>query len=237
MMAAFLVTPTSVKRNYEEILKRGLLASSGRSFEIVAVSKTFAPEVIACGYQAGLRDFGENYADELIEKASHDSLMFHGDPIRWHFVGSIQSRKVAKLARYVSIWHSVARRKEIDLISNHSDGAQVFIQVRFDQSDMRNGVALDEAEELVVYGKEKGLKVLGLMTVPPLVDSERLSRIFESVNEERKRLKLEYCSMGMSEDFELALKNGATHVRIGRAIFGSRLNADLGSKLGQGGPS
>lgn len=237
MMSSFSVTPTSVRNNYEEILRRGLVASGGRKFEIIAISKTFTPEAVACAYQAGLRDFGENYADELIEKSSHDSLMFGDDPLRWHFVGSIQSRKVKKLARYVSIWHSVARKKEIDLISNHSVGARIFVQVRFDQSDIRNGVAIGEAEELVNYGRENGLKVLGLMTVPPIVDSERLSRIFESVNAERERLKLDYCSMGMSEDFELALRSGATHVRIGRAIFGRRLNVDLGSGLGQGGPS
>lgn len=237
MNAESQMEPSAIWSNYQAIRERGLVASGGREFKIIAVSKTFAREVIGSAYQAGIRDFGENYADELLDKASHDSLIFGCDPIRWHFVGSIQSRKVAKIAKYVSVWHSVARKKEIDLISNYSDGAQIFIQVRFDKSDNRNGVTLEEAEELVEYGIGKQMKVLGLMTVPPLVDRDQLGRIFESVDAERARLALDYSSMGMSEDFDLALRHGATHVRIGRAIFGSRLNADLGSELGQGGPS
>ncbi len=226
----------AIRTSLEMIIERGLEASGGRRFEIVGVSKTFPVSTLLDGYRAGLRDFGENYGDELIEKASHHSLIFSDDPIRWHFIGAIQSRKIAKLARYVSIWHSVARTKEIDMISALAPDSSIFIQVKMDNSPERNGVPLKAAHELVDHGLKSGLKVLGLMVVPPVVDDDKLAEIFSAVNSARIELKLDYCSMGMSEDFELALKNGATHIRVGRALFGTRVGSGFSRELGQGGP-
>lgn len=226
----------AIKANYDQIIQRGLEASGGRTFKVIGVSKTFAVSTLLAGYRAGLRDFGENYGDELVAKASHHSLMFDDDPIRWHFIGAIQSRKIAKLAPYVSVWHSVARAKEIDMISSLSSDSSIFIQVKMDNSPERNGVPLEVAHELVEHGRKSGITVLGLMVVPPVVDDDKLAEIFSAVNSERIRLKMDYCSMGMSEDFEVALKHGATHIRVGRALFGSRVNTVLSRELGQGGP-
>lgn len=227
-----------IRSEYRLVRERGLRASAGRSFEIVAVTKTLPVETILAGYEAGIRDFGENYADELIGKASNPSLVFADDPIRWHFIGAIQSRKVAGLAEHVSVWHSVCREKEIERIARASPGAEIFVQVNFSDAEQRNGVRLPEAAGLVNLGIERGLKVLGLMVVPPMVEQALLGEIFTAVNEERLRLGLECCSMGMSDDYELALSKGSTHIRVGSAIFGKRSSsATLGSKSNQGGPS
>lgn len=227
---------SEIYQSYQGIIARGLAASKGRSFQIVAVTKTLPTEVIREGYECGIRDFGENYADELIEKASHPSLTFDVGSPRWHFIGAIQSRKIAKLAAFVSVWHSVSRVKEIEIISSEAPGAQIFIQVKMDVQEHRNGVSLGAAEDLVDLAKERGLDVLGLMVVPPLEKQRVLEEIFDAVNSERIRLGLEYSSMGMSNDFELALSRGSTHIRVGTAIFGGRDGNSLGSNLGQGGP-
>lgn len=225
---------------YREIMEKGLAASGGRPFQVIGVTKTFTVDTVRCGYEAGLRNFGENYADELIAKASDPALTFHDDPIRWHFIGKIQSRKISKLARYVSIWHSVSRAKEVEQIASICPGAEIFIQVRFDCDPQRNGIRLEEVGELVSLGKDKGLKVLGLMLVPPLVDNSTLAAMFALVQKERLRLGLSGASMGMSDDYELALSKGSTHIRVGRVLFGSRYSGiglgALGSNRGQGGP-
>ncbi len=226
---------------YRSVLSRGLRASGGRQFETIGVTKTLPIDLVSAGYQAGIRSFGENYADELLEKASSPLLANDEDPIRWHFIGAIQSRKIAKLARYVSVWHSVARAKEIDRIAEITPDAEIFIQVNFsvEGDRIRNGVPIDAAEELVNLGKASGLQVLGLMVVPPQVDRISLRDIFTAVNDERLRLGLQCCSMGMSQDFELALAKGSTHIRLGRVLFGdARAMGILESKehLGQGGP-
>ena len=226
----------TIRANFERIIQRGLEASRGREFQVIGVSKTFPVSTLLAGYRAGLRDFGENYGDELIDKASHHSLIFDDDPIKWHFIGAIQSRKIAKLAPYVSVWHSVARAKEIDMIGSLSPDSSIFIQVKMDDSPERNGVPLEVADELVDHAHKSGITVLGLMVVPPVVDDDKLAEIFSAVNSERIRLKLDYCSMGMSEDFEIALRHGATHIRVGRALFGSRVDTVLSRELGQGGP-
>lgn len=222
---------------YQDVISRGLVASEGRSFEIVGVTKTLPVSTVLAGYHAGLRNFGENYATELISKASDPSLVFREDPLIWHFIGSIQSRTIRKLADHVSVWHSVCREKEVEGIAEFSPKASVFVQVNFSQGQHRNGVSLGEASELVNLCIEKGLQVLGLMVVPPIVDREKLKDIFVAVNLERLRLGLPGCSMGMSDDFELALSSGSTHIRLGRILFGDRGETGLlGPNLGQGGP-
>ncbi len=226
-----------IRASYKEVLSRGFAASNGRPFEVVGVTKTFPVETVAAAYRAGLRNFGENYADELIAKASNPSLIFPSDPITWHFVGAIQSRKIVKLAPHVAVWHSVCREKEIELIAAASPDARVFIQVNFSDSQQRNGVRLPEASGLVNLCRVNGLQVLGLMVVPPVADRESLGKMFALVNKERLRLGLQGCSMGMSDDFELALANGSTHIRVGRILFGNRSEmGELGSRMSQGGP-
>lgn len=224
-----------IEKSYNDIKAKGLLASSGRPFTIVAISKTFGYEMVEQAYLAGLRDFGENYADELLIKAQSSHLLFREDPIRWHYVGAIQSRSIAKLAPFVSVWHSVARSKEIELISKVSPGARIFIQIKYGEAQERNGISLERASELVSLGVDKGLSVLGLMVVPPVSDYSMVEKVFIDVNSERQRLGLPFASMGMSEDFELALSCGSTHIRIGRALFGSRSDSNRPVK-GQGGP-
>ncbi|MDA8081836.1 MAG: alanine racemase [Actinomycetota bacterium] len=228
---------SQVASAYGDIVARGLRSTNGRPFEVIGVTKTFAVEIVQAGYEAGIRSFGENYADELISKASHSSLIFADDPIKWHFVGAIQSKKISKLAEHVSVWHSVAREKEIERIAEVSPNAEIFIQVNFSDALQRNGVRPPDAEGLVNLGREAGLQVIGLMVVPPIVNQDLLGKIFTAVNDERLRLGLRGCSMGMSDDFELALAKGSTHIRVGRALFGNRGSTGmLGSNIGQGGP-
>lgn len=235
--------PRDGSREIKEVLdlirERGLKASRGRDFQIIGVTKTFPVQRVLDGYRAGLRDFGENYADELAAKASSPELNFPGDPIRWHFLGAVQSRKIRVLAPLVSVWHSVSRPKEIVRISTASPGAAIFVQVDFSHSQQRSGASLDSVEELVNLGRGRGLNVLGLMVVPPLVSPRETEEIFRTVEHERLRLALKASSMGMSDDYEMALSSGSTHIRIGRALFGDRNASGArieGSKLGQGGP-
>lgn len=210
--------------------------------KIVAVTKGHGTEVVAAAIEAGLVDIGENYANELLEKASYlrdigqdraavgeraavgDHGYLPGD-LAWHFLGSIQRNKVRRLARFVSCWQGVYRRSEGEEIVKYQPGAQVFIQVKDDSALHRNGCELGQASALLKDLKSIGINVIGLMTVGVLARSESELRLaFRTVRRLADELGLQECSMGMSSDYELALKEGSTMIRLGTALFGPRLD-------------
>jgi PLP dependent protein len=183
---------------------------------VVGVTKGFGPEAVRAARGAGLRDFGENYAAELVAKAAGD-----GDAVVWHYLGAVQRNKVAQLAPLVSVWQSVAREAEGARIARFAPGARVLVQVDTTGLRGRNGCAPSGAGGLVGRLRELGLDVRGLMTVAaPGTAAARAA--FESLARLADELGLEERSMGMSDDLEAAVAAGSTMVRIGRALFGER---------------
>jgi pyridoxal phosphate enzyme (YggS family) len=189
---------------------------------LVAVSKTHPAEAIREAYAAGQRDFGENYAQEWREKA--DALADLRD-LRWHFVGGLQTNKVKYLAGRVHLVHAVDRqylaRELSKRFGQKGAVARVLLEVNTGGEATKSGCAPADAPALAAaLGALPGVELRGLMCMPPPEDDPRPH--FRLLRELRDRLGLAELSMGMSADWEIAIAEGATIVRIGTAIFGER---------------
>lgn len=188
---------------------------------IIAVTKGFGPDAVRASIAAGIDDVGENYAQELLTKAS--TLDSDGvQPIRWHFLGAVQRNKVRPLAPVVAWWESVARLVEGETIARHRPGASVLVEVDVTATPTRNGCAPDEVPGLVSGLRGCDLDVRGLMTVAPAGAGADARHAFRVCRELADSLDLPERSMGMSDDLELAVAEGSTMVRLGRALFGAR---------------
>lgn len=184
---------------------------------LVVVSKEVEVDRIREALSAGATDLGENRAQDLVRKTQE--LGPHHQPT-WHFVGRLQSNKVKSLAPHVTWWHSVDRSDLAPVLARHAPGAKVLVQVNLAGEEQKGGCAPAAAPRLVDELGAAGLEVPGLMTVPPATRDPR--PYFAALRELATRLGLEHLSMGMTGDFETAVEEGATFVRIGTALFGPR---------------
>lgn len=189
---------------------------------------------IAAAVDAGQIDFGENYAQEMLAKASSPRLS--GMTVRWHFQGGLQSRKVRDIIPVASTIQSVDRDSVIDELARRADPLSpidVFLEVNTGGEAQKSGAEPSDAERLCKRLLEiPGVNLKGLMTIPPfLEDPEDSRRFFVALcglrNELRDRLAisgdvLSGLSMGMTSDYKVAIQEGATVVRVGTAIFGAR---------------
>jgi hypothetical protein len=190
---------------------------------IVAVTKGFSHAAVAAALAVGITDIGENYADELLQKASALSATPEGvtDP-RWHYLGAIQRRRVKDLAPVVHCWQTVSRVAEGETIAGRAGRAEVMVEVETTGQPGRNGCPPSATPELVGVLRDLGLTVRGLMTVGPPGPPELSREAFRTTARLAAELGLPELSMGMSGDLEVALEEGATIVRVGRALFGER---------------
>ncbi len=199
------------------------VARDPRGVTLVAVSKTFPPAAVAEAYRAGLRHFGENRVQEAEEKVRQVSAL--GATPVWHLVGHLQTNKARTAAGLFAIIHSIDSVRTAEALSRHTQGTlPVFLEVNVAGEANKSGVAPEDVAALwkAVQGLTH-IQVLGLMTVAPLAaDPEAVRPVFRRLRELRDGLGLAGLSMGMTDDFEVAIEEGATHVRIGRAIFGAR---------------
>ncbi|HHH41322.1 MAG TPA: YggS family pyridoxal phosphate-dependent enzyme [Chloroflexi bacterium] len=216
---------------------------------LVAVTKTFPVEVVLAGYAAGIRHFGENRPEEGAEKVPQVNAAVEGPRPTWHMVGHVQSRKAALTVAHFDVVHSVDRPKIARRLSRFAveAGREVpillecnvsgeptkygFLVDRWQEDEeQREGFFAACAEILAL----PGLRVEGLMTVAPIADDpETVHPVFASLRALREALaerfpevSWKHLSMGMTDDFEVAVEEGATMVRIGRAIFGPRLKGE-----------
>lgn len=201
------------------------------SVKLVAVSKTCPAQDIREAFYAGQLVFGENYVQELTAKSQEIT-----EPIQWHFIGHLQSNKVRQIAATVSMIHSVDRFSLAQEISRQwgrlDQTCNILVQVNVSGEATKSGTTADEALELVRNIADlPNLKIQGLMTMPPFFDDPEAARPFfrelrnlaDRIAEEQiPGVSMEHLSMGMSHDFEVAIEEGATLVRVGTAIFGER---------------
>ena len=190
--------------------------------KLVAVSKTAGPGALRAAYDAGQRDFGENRASRLVEMAG----LLPGD-VRWHFLGRLQGNKVGRVRPVIHLLHSLDRAELAGYwMKGPGFPPPVLIQVNVAAEAAKGGVPPGEAESLVEAAAGLGLEVRGLMTIPPLPGGPEDSRPhFRELAALGARLARRWpglieLSMGMTEDFEVAVEEGATLLRVGRAIFG-----------------
>ena len=228
--------PTELERNISEVDRRIRAAeqAAGRAagtVSLLAVSKTKPSELVRQAHRFGLSAFGENYAQEMAEKAAALADL----ALSWHFIGPIQSNKTALIAE-VSDWvHSIDRLKVARRLSEQRpDGKaplNVLVQINTSNEDSKSGVRSDAAPELLAAINElPGLRLRGLMTIPAATTNQTAQREpFRQLSELMARLsdslpQLDTLSMGMSGDLEAAVSEGASIVRVGTDIFGARYN-------------
>jgi hypothetical protein len=215
--------------SYQDVLDRTASAArrAGRdpsSITVVAVSKSKPVSAIEGLYELGHRDFGENRAQEMSEKAD----LLPAD-IRWHFVGALQSNK-ARLVRPITyLLHSMDRESLAGAwVKGNGLPPPVLVEVNTGREPQKSGVLPEDAATLIDRLTALGLVVRGLMAIPPMADDPEQQRPhFEALRRLRDGMAgdqpgLVELSMGMTDDFEVAVEEGASIIRVGRAIFGPR---------------
>jgi pyridoxal phosphate enzyme (YggS family) len=227
----------SIATNLREV-QAAILAACTRfgrhegDVKLVAVSKTKSILEISEAKKAGQRIFAENYVQELLEK-----IKVHPE-LEWHFIGSLQSNKVKDIVGRVSLIHSVDRLKVASEINKEalkkSIVQDILLQIHIGDEASKHGFSEEEiTREFASIAEMKGLRLRGVMSMPPLSIDENISRgyfrtLYEIHNMLKKTLapdaakSFTFLSMGTTSDFSAAIAEGATHVRIGTAIFGER---------------
>jgi pyridoxal phosphate enzyme (YggS family) len=215
-------------RNLQQRIARAC-EKAGRSPDevtLVAVTKTVDAAAIEAAFNAGVRDFGESRVQEAKPKIEQLHKLKPG--IAWHMVGHLQTNKAKTAADIFDIIHSVDSFKLAGTLNDCSQKKlPILIQVNVSAEATKGGFTLSEVNEAVrQIGRLPNLEIQGLMTIAPWVDNaEEVRPIFRQMRQMRDALGLKHLSMGMSDDFEVAIEEGATLVRIGRAIFGERSGA------------
>jgi len=196
---------------------------SGRPPTLIAVSKTHPPEVIAPVLAAGHRDFGENRVQEA--RGKWPALKATGSGVCLHLIGPLQTNKVDEALALFDVIHTVDRPRLAEALAKRQDAGaslpRLLVQVNTGEEPQKSGVAPAAAPAFLADLRGRlGLKIEGLMCIPP-VDVEPAPH-FALLDELAKEAELPWRSMGMSGDYEIAIQQGATHVRLGTAVFGPR---------------
>jgi pyridoxal phosphate enzyme (YggS family) len=213
---------------------------------LVAVTKTWSAEMVVAAYSAGIRHVGENRAEEMAHKKAQVIEMLHGiDDLVWHQIGTLQSRKTGLVADNADFFHALDRlkiaRRLSGQLSEISRTLPVLLEINLSGEQSKSGYMADNWEKdatqreslrnvIETIAQLPGLDLQGIMTMAPWgVEDELIRSIFRRtrlladwLQKEAPQIKLDQLSMGMSDDFEIAIEEGATYVRVGRAIFGSR---------------
>ena len=208
----------SILSSYSDILKT---LENFPKARLIAVSKRQNRARLSLLVEAGHRDFGENYLQEWLDKKES-----FPETIRWHFIGQVQSRKVATLHHSgvdsVHGFGSESSLRKLDSLPASLPG-NAFLQINLLHEEQKGGVSEDDARRLHEEGKLS--RISGLMCIPPFdLSSSELRAYFKKMRELKEELGFAELSMGMSSDWQLALDEGATLIRVGTGIFGSRLS-------------
>lgn len=209
---------------------------SGRNPEeikLIAVTKTIPLNIIKDAAKAGLRRFGENRVQEAREKIPIITSELPDTLIEWHMIGHLQKNKAKYAVRLFDIIHSIDSVELMDEVNRCAEKIgkiqKILIEVKLSPEETKHGIDPEELPVILEHSKMlKNVDVIGLMTIPPLSDNpsdsrwyfSRLRNLLEKARD--NGFNLNELSMGMSDDFEIAIEEGATMVRIGRAIFGKR---------------
>ena len=210
-----------VRRRIEAACDRSNRSPDGVT--LIAITKGFPPDAIRQAGAVGVRHFGENRVQEAEAKLAE--LPDMPSSVSWHMVGHLQTNKVKTALRLFDIIHSVDSLPLAEAISRRAASRQpIFLEVNVTNEPGKFGFSLDEVpDRLRAIVALRNIEVKGLMTIAPQVkDAESVRPVFRRLREAAVSVGLSALSMGMSDDFEVAIEEGATHVRIGRALFGER---------------
>ena len=219
----------NIEQNIQNVERciAGACERAGRSPDevtLIAVTKTIGIPAIEAAFNAGIRNFGENRVQEAQPKI--EQLASLRPSLIWHMVGHLQTNKAKTAMDIFDIIHSVDSLRLAETLSQSSQSKlPVLIEVNVSGEATKSGFLLPEADEAVKrIGRLPNIEVEGLMTIAPWgSDAEEVRPIFRRLRQLGDALGLRHLSMGMTDDFEVAIEEGATLVRIGRAIFGERI--------------
>ena len=222
-LGAGRVSAESVAERLAQVRDRiARVQSAPAPVTIVAVTKGFGPDAVEAAVGAGVLDIGENYATDMLAKVSVAPA-----GVRWHFLGEMQQNKLSRLAPFVYLWHGLESEAQVVALARRRPAAVVLVEVKVAPGERRHGAHAERVPALVGCATAAGLDVRGLMAVgPPQAPADEVRRCFREVARLSSSLGLPELSMGMTADFELAVAEGATIVRLGTALFGARPNPD-----------
>ena len=203
-------------------LRNRIAQAGGTDVALVGVTKTFGSQAWQFAKAAGCDAVGENYAQEVVQKAGEVAL---ADRLPVHFIGQLQSNKIKQLVGIVDVWQSIDRLALLTEIAKRTpeSGSQVLLQVNVTGEDEKGGCAPAQVAELSHAARDLGIEVLGLMAVGPTNEDPIVTRsAFRMLRALVDEHGLRQCSMGMTGDLEIAVEEGSTMVRVGSALFGNR---------------
>lgn len=204
---------------------------SGRSptdVTLIAVTKTWPAETVLAATEAGLTDFGENRVQEGVAKAAEVTLATRHSPLAmpiWHLIGHLQTNKVRAALGTFAILHAVDSERLLRAIDGTATNpVPLMIEVNVAAEPTKYGILPEQLPQMLEVARGlANVRVTGLMTVAPRVsEPEAVRPVFRKLWELAQRHGLQHVSMGMTEDFETAIEEGSTHIRVGRALFGER---------------
>ena len=211
-----------IAQNLKNVQKRINAVDSENKVTLIAVSKTKPASDLQQAIDAGQKHFGENYLQEALGKIE----ALKGQDLIWHFIGPIQSNKTKQIAQNFSWVHSVDRLKIAKRLNEQRpenlEKLNVLLQVNIDNEPTKSGVLIDEIDEILPHFQNfQNISLRGFMCIPsPDNSANSFAKMAKII---KKYPNLDVLSMGMSNDLELAIENGATFVRIGSDIFGKRI--------------
>jgi pyridoxal phosphate enzyme (YggS family) len=217
-----VIDPDAVAARAADVRARIGAAGGGPDVGLLAVTKGFGPDAVVAARSAGLVAVGENYAQELVDKAG---ALGGGPQPEWHFIGRLQRNKVRRLAPLVALWQSVDRPELAAEIARRCPGAAVLVQLNLSGEAQKGGCPPEAVPALVEQAVELGLDVRGLMGVARAGPVEASRPGFRRLVALADDLDLPVRSIGMSADLEVAVEEGSTMVRVGRDLFGPRPSA------------
>ena len=209
---------TVVGERYEALRSR-IARAGGQDVTVIAVTKALGPWAVDAAAACGIGHIGENYAQECVAKLAEVAAVPRP---RVHFVGRIQRNKVKVLAGCVDVWQTVDRPEVAREIARRAPGVDVMIQVNISGEEAKGGCRTADTDRLASITADCGLRLVGLMGIGPLGPPEQARSGFRALRRMVDSLGLPHCSMGMTDDLEVAVAEGATMVRIGRSLFGER---------------
>ena len=220
-----------IQDNIESIKK-----SLPKDVTLIGVSKTKPVEFIEEAYEAGLRDFGENKVQELVDKIEYFK---EKKDIRWHLIGHLQRNKIKYIVGKVYLIHSLDSIRLLEEIEDkykkQNEIANVLIQINIGKEESKYGIYIEDLEKMIdAIEKCENVKAKGLMTIIPKGSDEECAKYFRQMNEiflglknkNFKNIEIKYLSMGMTGDYPIAIREGANMIRVGQGIFGKR-NYDI----------
>lgn len=207
-------------RDRLEIVRARIDAAGGIAVALLPVSKGHPVEAAIAARRLGITELGENYAQELAAKAS--IVAEDTGPVGWHFIGQLQTNKVRLIADHVHTWQSVDRIKVGREIAKRAPGARIFAQVNLSSEPQKAGCSFEALGELVEGLQQLDLDVAGLMGVGSAQNDLATAQGFARLREAVDYYSLDECSMGMTADLEVAVREGSTIVRVGTDLFGPR---------------